>query len=48
MTNLYASENNGGRGGDIEIRSTYLAKFTDPADERRNFNYQPDNGKIDF
>ncbi|MBG6185677.1 RagB/SusD family nutrient uptake outer membrane protein [Flavobacterium sp. CAN_S2] len=46
MTNLYASENNGGRGGDIEIRSTYLAKFTDPADERRNFNYiNPDNGR---
>ena len=37
--NLYASEENGGRGGDIEVRNPYLAKFTDPADERRNFNY---------
>jgi hypothetical protein len=46
VTNLYASENNGGRGGDIEIRSTYLAKFTDINDERRNFNYiNPDNGR---
>jgi hypothetical protein len=46
VTNLYASENNGGRGGDIEIRSNYLNKFTDPADERRNFNYiNPDNGR---
>ncbi|TDE06865.1 RagB/SusD family nutrient uptake outer membrane protein [Flavobacterium sandaracinum] len=46
VTNLYASENNGGRGGDIEIRATYLAKFTDINDERRNFNYiNPDNGR---
>jgi hypothetical protein len=38
-TNHYASEDNGGRGGDIEIRNNYLNKFTDPNDERRNFNY---------
>ena len=45
-TNLYASEGNGGRGGDIEIRNTYLNKFTDPADQRRNFNYlNPDNNR---
>jgi tetratricopeptide (TPR) repeat protein len=42
----YASEDNGGRGGDIEIRNTYLNKFTDPNDERRNFNYiNADNGR---
>jgi tetratricopeptide (TPR) repeat protein len=42
----YASEDNGGRGGDIEIRNTYLNKFTDLNDERRNFNYiNPDNGR---
>jgi hypothetical protein len=38
-TNHYASEDNGGRGGDIEIRNNYINKFTDPNDERRNFNY---------
>jgi hypothetical protein len=31
-TNHYA-EDNGGRGGDIEIRNNYLNKFTDPNDE---------------
>jgi hypothetical protein len=46
-TNHYASEDNGGRGGDIEIRSNYLSKFTDPNDERRNFNYlNPANNRI--
>jgi hypothetical protein len=46
-TNHYASEDNGGRGGDIEIRNNYLNKFTDPNDERRNFNYlNPANNRI--
>ncbi len=46
-TNHYASEANGGRGGDIEIRNTYLNKFTDPNDERRSFNYlNPANNRI--
>ena len=46
LVNHYASEDNGGRGGDVEIRNTYLSKFTDPNDERRNFNYiNPDNGR---
>jgi hypothetical protein len=40
-------EDNGGRGGDIEIRNNYLNKFTDPNDERRNFNYlNPANNRI--
>jgi hypothetical protein len=45
-TNHYASEDNGGRGGDIEIRNNYLNKFTDPNDERRNFNYLNPNNRI--
>ncbi|EJL63916.1 RagB/SusD family nutrient uptake outer membrane protein [Flavobacterium sp. CF136] len=44
---MYASEGNGGRGGDIEIRGTYLNKFTDPDDARANFNYvNDDNGRL--
>jgi hypothetical protein len=38
VVNLYASEANGGRGGDIEITSNYLNKFDDSNDDRRNFN----------
>ena len=43
LVNLHASEANGGRGGDIEIRGTYLNKFTDANDVRRNFNYIDSN-----
>jgi len=39
MITFYASGLNGGRGGDVELRSTYLNKFDDVNDERRNFNY---------
>ncbi|QSW88160.1 MULTISPECIES: RagB/SusD family nutrient uptake outer membrane protein [Flavobacterium] len=43
---FYASENNGGRGGDFSIRDAYLAKFSDP-DDRAVFNYENDaNGRI--
>ncbi len=46
LVNHYGSENVGGRGGDIEIRTTYLNKFSDSNDERRNFNYiNSDNGR---
>lgn len=46
MVNHYGSEDVGGRGGDIEIRNTFLNKFDDPNDERRNFNYiNSDNGR---
>jgi len=46
LVNHYGSEDVGGRGGDVEIRTTYLNKFTDLNDERRNFNYiNPDNGR---
>ena len=46
LVNHYGSEDVGGRGGDVEIRTTYLNKFDDPNDERRNFNYiNPDNGR---
>lgn len=39
MITFFASGLNGGRGGDVEIRGTYLNKFDDVNDERRNFNY---------
>lgn len=35
----YASELDGGRGGDIRIEQTYLDLFTDPNDQRGNFTY---------
>ncbi|CAN1484928.1 SusD domain containing protein [Flavobacteriaceae bacterium] len=35
----YGGKSVGGRGGDIAIRTPYLNRFTDPNDERRNFNY---------
>ncbi|WP_202703290.1 RagB/SusD family nutrient uptake outer membrane protein [Flavobacterium sp. UGB4466] len=44
---FYAAENNGGRGGDISIRDPYLEKFTDPNDDRANFNYiNPANDRL--
>ncbi len=39
LVNLYASEADGGRGGDIRITDDYLALFDDPDDERGNFVY---------
>lgn len=38
VVNHYASEANGGRGGDIAITANYLNKFDDVNDDRRNFN----------
>lgn len=44
---FYAAENNGGRGGDFYIRDPYLAKFSDPNDDRANFNYvNPANDRL--
>lgn len=46
MVTFYASEGNGGRGGDFTIRDAYLEKFTDP-DDRAVFNYvNDDNGRL--
>ncbi|MFZ4545151.1 MAG: RagB/SusD family nutrient uptake outer membrane protein [Saprospiraceae bacterium] len=45
MITFYASEDNGGRGGDISINQAYLDIFDDPKDERANFYYK--NGKED-
>ncbi|MRX68666.1 SusD family protein [Flavobacterium resistens] len=46
MVTFYASEGNGGRGGDFSIRDTYLEKFSDP-DDRAAFNYvNDDNGRL--
>ncbi|OXA80391.1 SusD family protein [Flavobacterium aquidurense] len=43
---FYASEGNGGRGGDFTIRDAYLEKFSDP-DDRATFNYvNDDNGRL--
>ncbi|MFW0738773.1 RagB/SusD family nutrient uptake outer membrane protein [Flavobacterium sp. T12S277] len=47
VVTFYAAEDNGGRGGDISIRSPYLDKFTDPNDDRAKFNYvNPANDRI--
>lgn len=44
---FYASEDKGGRGGDFSIRDAYLAKFSDPNDDRAHFNYEnPANERI--
>lgn len=46
MVTFYASEGNGGRGGDFTIRDAYLEKFSDP-DDRAVFNYvNEDNGRL--
>jgi hypothetical protein len=45
LISMYASEDNGGRGGDISINQEYLDIFDDPNDERGLFFY--DNPKGD-
>jgi hypothetical protein len=46
VVTFYASEDNGGRGGDFTIRDAYLEKFSDP-DDRATFNYVNDaNGRL--
>ena len=46
VVTFYASEDNGGRGGDFTIRDAYLGKFSDP-DDRATFNYvNDDNGRL--
>lgn len=37
LITFYASQANGGRGGDIQPTSTYFALFDDPTDDRANF-----------
>lgn len=48
LITFYASEDNGGRGGDISINQEYLDLFDDPAnDVRASFNYtSPTTGGI--
>ncbi|MAW96514.1 MULTISPECIES: RagB/SusD family nutrient uptake outer membrane protein [unclassified Leeuwenhoekiella] len=41
---FYASEGNGGRGGDIALNPAYFALFPDPDDVRANFTYIGDFG----
>jgi len=47
LITFYASEGNGGRGGDIGLEAGYLGLFDDPAnDVRASFNYvSPNNGE---
>ncbi|NNF33185.1 MAG: RagB/SusD family nutrient uptake outer membrane protein [Saprospiraceae bacterium] len=46
LINHYASEGNGGRGGDISINTTYQALFDDLNDVRASFNYiSPQTGE---
>lgn len=40
LITFYASEGNGGRGGDISIDQAYLDLFDDPNDVRLSFNYE--------
>lgn len=44
---FYASEGNGGRGGDVGLEAPFFALFDDPAnDARASFNYvSPNNGE---
>ena len=45
LITYYASEGNGGRGGDITVNDEYVAIFDDPNDERASFFYEsPQNG----
>ena len=45
LITFYASEGNGGRGGDITINDSYVALFENEADERSTFFYEsPENG----
>ena len=46
MNEFYASQDNGGRGGDIILTQHYLNKFDDPNDARRNFTYLSTSGDI--
>lgn len=39
LINHYASEADGGRGGDVRVEPAYLSLFTDPNDQRGNFTY---------
>jgi len=41
---MYASEDNGGRGGDISINQSYLDIFDDPNDQRSQFFYENPKG----
>lgn len=46
INNLYASTQNGGRGGDISVGPGYFDLFIDNKDERQNFNYENSAGDI--
>jgi hypothetical protein len=46
LIQMYASEDNGGRGGDISINQAFFNMFDDPNDERLNFYYENERGDL--
>jgi hypothetical protein len=46
LNEFYASQDNGGRGGDIFLTQQYLDKFDDSNDARRNFTYLSTTGDV--
>ncbi|MEP1095727.1 MAG: RagB/SusD family nutrient uptake outer membrane protein [Cyclobacteriaceae bacterium] len=49
LTNYYAHESLGGRGGDIAVAAGYAARFDDAAnDERASFTYVSDQNGLDL
>ncbi|MBK9257664.1 MAG: RagB/SusD family nutrient uptake outer membrane protein [Saprospiraceae bacterium] len=46
MIQMYASQGNGGRGGDISINQSYLDIFDDPNDVRASFYYENERGDL--
>ncbi|MEY3422161.1 MAG: hypothetical protein RIR48_2464 [Bacteroidota bacterium] len=46
LISMYASQENGGRGGDISLTNAFFNIFDDPNDERALFNYKNKKGQI--
>lgn len=46
LITFYASEANGGRGGDITLNDEFFDLFSDPNDKRSTFYYEDDDNKL--
>ena len=46
LISMYASEENGGRGGDKSLNQEFFDIFDDPADERAQFYYENARGDL--
>ena len=46
LISMYASQENGGRGGDISLTNAFYTIFDDPKDGRALFNYKNKKGQI--